>query len=133
MVDQALLTLWKQQGSRAAEGKRSLAAEIRAVDAEGRKVELTKKLANCGRPLADFDSAFRTAMVFLGSPYKLWTSDRFDLKRMILKLAFAGQLEYMRENGFRTPETTLPFKVLADFSASKAEMARPKRFELLTS
>ena len=157
MVDQALRTLWKQRGERAADDKRSLTAEIRAVDgeiqklvdrvletntssmiaayerrivdAEARKVELTEKLANCGKPLADFDSAFRTAMVFLGSPYKLWASGRFDLKQMILKLAFAGQLEYVRESGFRTPETTLPFKVLANFSASKAEMARPERFE----
>ena len=36
------------------------------------------------------------------------------------------------KEGFRTPEIALPFKALAGFLGDEREMARPKRFELLT-
>ena len=38
----------------------------------------------------------------------------------------------MRGEGFRTPETTLSFKVLSGFSGGK-KMAPPERFELPTN
>jgi hypothetical protein len=43
----------------------------------------------------------------------------------VLKLAFADRLTYVRNEGFRTPNLALPFKVLADLKSSKSEMARP--------
>ena len=37
----------------------------------------------------------------------------------MLKLVFAGNLVYARESGFQTPEISIPFKALEDFSGSK--------------
>lgn len=96
------------------------------------KAAISEKIANCGRPVKSFDSTLRTALDFLGNPQKLWDSERLEDKRAVLKLAFVDQLAYVRNEGFRTANLALPFKVLADFSSSKSKMARPKRFELLT-
>ncbi len=51
----------------------------------------------------------------------------------MLKLAFAGRLAYTRKEGFKTPDMSLPFKVLEGFRGGKSEMARPERFELPTT
>lgn len=48
----------------------------------------------------------------------------------MLKLAFAGRLAYTRKEGFKTPDVSLPFKVLEGFGGGKIEMARPERFDL---
>jgi hypothetical protein len=37
----------------------------------------------------------------------------------VLKLAFGDRLSYVRNEGFRTPDLALPFKVLADLKGSK--------------
>ena len=105
------------------------AYESRIGEAEARKIELTEKLANCGRPLSNFDDAFRTAMAFLANPYKLWVSDRIDLKHLVLKLAFVDRLEYARESGFRTPLTASPFTLFGSLEGGIGELARPERFE----
>ncbi|HUE84502.1 MAG TPA: hypothetical protein VMO26_00340 [Vicinamibacterales bacterium] len=44
----------------------------------------------------------------------------------MLKLAFADRLTYARNEGFRTPDLALPFKVLADLKSPKSMMARPE-------
>jgi site-specific DNA recombinase len=96
------------------------------------KVAISEKIANCGRPLKSFDETLRTALDFLGNPQKLWDSERLEDKRVVLKLAFVDQLAYVRNEGFRTANLALPFKVLADFSSSRKKLARPERFELPT-
>jgi hypothetical protein len=60
-------------------------------------------------------------------------SERFEDKRMVLKLAFADNLTYVRNAGFRTANLALPFKALADFSTGNLEMVRPAGFEPTTS
>ncbi len=105
------------------------AYESRIRRLEEQKIELNEKIANCGRPVRDFDGTLRTALDFLGNPQLLWHSERLEDKRTVLKLAFGERLEYVRNEGFRTPETTLPFKVLADFQAGRNKMAHPERFE----
>ena len=99
---------------------------------EGQKIILHEKIQNCGRPVADFDDTFRTAMEFLGNPYKLWTSDRLEDKRLVLRMVFSDKLPYQRNEGFRTPETTLPFKALGSFCGGENKMARPAGFEPAT-
>jgi hypothetical protein len=41
------------------------------------------------------------------------------------ELAFTDRLIYVRNEGFRTPDLALPFKVWADLKSSKCELARP--------
>ncbi len=51
-------------------------------------------------------------LAFLANPWKLWDSGNIHLRRIVLKLAFAGRLRYCRIKGPRTPKITLPFKAL---------------------
>ena len=96
------------------------------------KQVMQEKIAKCGRPIRDFDDSFRTAMDFLANPHELWASERMEGRHAVMKLTFADRLAYVRGEGFRTPETTLPFKALGGISGSNSEMARPERFELPT-
>ena len=99
---------------------------------EAQKLEVSEKIANCGRTLGSFDETVRTAFDLLENPLKIWGSERFEHKRAVLKLAFAERPAYVRNQGFRTPNPALPFKALADFSGGKTEMARPTGFEPAT-
>ena len=93
---------------------------------------MQEKVANCGRPLRDFDESFRTAMDFLSNPHELWASGRIEDRHAVMKLTFADRLAYVRGEGFRTPETTLPFKALGSFCGGENKMAPPTRFERVT-
>jgi site-specific DNA recombinase len=105
------------------------AYEKRVKELEDRKIVLSEKIKSCGRPLRTFDESFRTAFDFLANPHKLWASDRIEDRRAVLKLVFADRLAYHHEEGFRTAETTLPFKALEGLSLGKFEMARPTGIE----
>ncbi|MEW8562583.1 MAG: recombinase zinc beta ribbon domain-containing protein [Candidatus Thiodiazotropha sp.] len=90
---------------------------------------MQEKVSQCGRTLKGFDETFRTAMTFLANPHQLWATGRIEDRHAVLKLTFSDRLAYVRGEGFRTPETTLPFKALSDFSGEKSIMARPEGFE----
>lgn len=62
---------------------------------------------------------------FTVNPGRLWTSGELENKRTVLKLLFTGKSPYRRNEGFRTPETSLPVKLLSQLSQGKSEMARP--------
>ena len=96
--------------------------ENRIKTLDERKADLTERISRCGRPVQDFDGTFRTAMSFLANPCILWDSERLEDRRAVLRLVFAEKLPYVRNEGFRTAETTLPFKVLAGLNGSKDEM-----------
>ena len=108
------------------------AYESRIQKLEFQRIEMSEKIAKCGRPIRSFDETLRTAFNFLENPYKFWASEHLEDKRAVLKLAFADRLSYSRSEGFRTANLTLPFKALANFSIGEARMARPTRFERVT-
>ena len=92
---------------------------IKAYEARIAKLEKAKHLAaerlDVGtRPTRSFDEMFELALAFLANHSKLWTSECLEDKRTVLKLTFAERLAYSRNNGFRTPKTALPFKMLED-------------------
>lgn len=89
------------------------AYENRIKALEDRKIVLAENIAKTGRPVRSFDETVRTAFDFLASPWKLWTSERLEDKRTVLKLAFTDRLVYVRNEGFRTPSFSLPFKALS--------------------
>ncbi len=108
------------------------AYESRIAKLEEQRLLIAERMASAGQPASSFDATLRTALGFLASPWKLWSSDRLEDKRAVLKLTFATRLRYQRGEGLRTGELALPFKLLAGISAGEKEMARPKRLELLT-
>lgn len=108
------------------------AYERRIAALEREKLAADEKLANGPGPRRTFEEMFELAMTFLANPWKLWVSERLEDKRTVLKLTFAKRLPYHRENGFRTPETTIPFNMLGGKNMLKCEMAHRGRFELPT-
>lgn len=105
------------------------AYETRIKALEDRKIVLAEKIAASGRPVRSFDETLRTAFDFLASPCQLWISDRLEDKRAVLKLAFSDRLIYVRNEGFRTPKLSLPFKNLGHFEGQELTMARAEGFE----
>ena len=51
-----------------------------------------------GRPLTQRD-ALTLALAFLASPWSLWESGEFHLRRIVLKLAFTERITYHSEDG----------------------------------
>lgn len=87
------------------------AYENRLSALEARKAETAEKIANCGRPLVDFDTTHRTALGFLENPYLTWLYGSFEQKRAVLRMAFPMRLSYQRNSGFRTAEAAIPFRI----------------------
>ena len=87
------------------------AFENRVRGLELEKALLAEKIAQCGRPIADFDATHRTAMQFLENPYRIWLSERLCDKRNTVKLAFAEPIPYDRKHGFRTATAAVPFRI----------------------
>ena len=108
------------------------AYEKRIAALEAEKIALTEKAAEIARPAKPFDEAFQTLLAFLSKPWKLWAKGDLKHRRMLMKLAFSSQPQYVRGEGFRTPDIALPFKALGRLCMGKCEMARPKGFEPLT-
>jgi len=101
--------------------------KIRQLEEE--KIKLDENIAKCGRPLQSFDETFRTAFSFLSNPQKLWASDRLEHRRTVLKLAFSDQLQYCKNEGFRTPAKSLPFSLLQGNGVGKYEMVHHRRID----
>jgi site-specific DNA recombinase len=108
------------------------AYEDRIQALELRKLELSENLARSGKPVQDFQTSFRTAIAFLANPHKLWVSERIDYRRIVLKLAFADRLRYARGEGFRTPEISLPFKLLGRLKVGEKGMVDATGIEPVT-
>jgi site-specific DNA recombinase len=106
--------------------------ELRLSKMEREKAALREQLTLTRQPPARFDQVYRTAFDFLENPQKLWRSDAYDARRAVLRMAFSTHLRYERNKGYRTPETTLPFKVLGGFNRQKREMVPGDRIELPT-
>ena len=111
---------------------------IAAYEDQVRKLEehraaLAEKVRNCGRPLKNFDETFRTAFGFLANPYGLWLSGHLEAQRMVLRLAFAGRIAYVPNEGFRTADPALPFKALAAIQQGRKDLVEPGGIEPPTS
>ena len=89
--------------------------ETRVCDLEDQKRVAEEKFANFDGPVKPFDQMYRTAMLFLKNPNKIWQLGGFEEKRAIIKMAFTDRLIYDRKTGYRTPELSLPFKYLTAF------------------
>ena len=96
---------------------------------ERRKICLSEDIVRYGKPAGGFRETYRTAMEFLANPWKLWASEHLGDKRLVLRLAFASRLPYLRNEGYRTAETALPFKALAALSPGKYDLVGPEGLE----
>ena len=109
------------------------AYEKRIAKLEQEKTLLLERAEDAGAPQRTFEEMFELSTPFLSSPWKLWETGHIGLRRTVLKLAFAERLPYVRKQGFRTPNLSIPFKMLDAFQGGKIEMAHPTGFEPVTS
>ena len=108
---------------------RVIAAYERQIDKlERETLILQEKQRQNGEPPGDFNDLFEHSVRFLSSPCNIWKTGRIEMQRLVLKLAFSGHLQYCRERGFRTPQTTVPFGFLEDYGVKK-EMVPGGGFE----
>ncbi len=105
------------------------AYEKRIDECERKKLVLAENASKTHQPQPDFDGMPEHALKFLANPHGIWTSGKFNLKRMVLKLAFTEPLLYCRETGYRTPKTSIPFKVLGSFNGQNCKMVPPVGIE----
>ena len=95
------------------------AYETRIDKLERKKLICQEKAGKTHQPKHSFEEMFELSIQFLSNPHKLWGSGKFNLQRTVLKLVFFDRLTYDRNEGFRTPKTALPFKVLGGFLVTK--------------
>ena len=76
------------------------------------KTKLAEKMASQAKPKASFEEKLEPVLTFLANPWKLWETGNINLRRLVLKLAFADRIRYDRFEGARTPEIAFPFKAL---------------------
>jgi hypothetical protein len=99
------------------------AHERRIAGLEREKLVIIEKLQANAFPKRGSAQQFELAFRFLENPHELWASECLDDKRLVLKLTFADRLAYCRNGGFRTPQTTLPFKALEAVQVGKCKVA----------
>ncbi|MGJ8629104.1 MAG: recombinase family protein [Sulfitobacter sp.] len=108
------------------------AYEGKIAKLERKKQVLGEKLQNNTAPRGKFEDFIELSLKFLSSPWKIWESGNITLRRTVLRLVFTERLAYCRNEGYRTPKTTLPFKALAELKQGKREVVHPRGFEPLT-
>ena len=107
--------------------------EKRITALEVEKQLVAEKIEKLAEPARGYDEMFEHALTFLSNPYKIWQKGTFADRRNVLKLAFTDRLKYSRIEGLRTPQTSIPFKVLGGFWDGGRELAHPTGFEPVTS
>src|SRR5690606_902326 len=108
------------------------AFEKRITKLEREKALAEEKLAANGKPRLTWEESFEHALHFLSSPWKIWKNADLIGKKTVLRLAFLEPLAYSRIEGLRTPNLSMPFRILGDFPPPESEMAHRGRFELPT-
>lgn len=63
------------------------------------------------RLIRDFDRSFRTALEFLSNPYEVWKTGSFEIKRTVVKLAFADGLTWSGRDGLQAARVPLLFSL----------------------
>ena len=84
--------------------------EDKVEELEKRKALMLENMSKHSEPKVAFDEKLELALVVFANPWKLWESGNIHIRRLVLKLAFAGPLAYCRNEGTRTPAISFPFK-----------------------
>jgi len=99
---------------------------------EKEKLVLVEKMQNQGKSPYTFSQLFELSMKFLSNPCKIWTSGRFELQRLVLKLVFLEPIQYCREQGFLNTKLSLPINMLGGNYMHGLQNGAPRerKFEL---
>ena len=95
------------------------AYEDKLAKLERDKARMIENLPNGRGSKQCFEEKLELSLRFLSSPWKIWESGQIQARRLVLKLAFAGPILYDRNEGARTPEISLPFRMLSGVSGGE--------------
>ncbi len=109
------------------------AYETRLTKLEREKFVLAEREASALPPKGRLEEFIELSLEFLASPWNIYKNGDYATRQTVLRLAFVEPLQYSRNQGYRTPETSFPFKVLDGISGRKSKMVLPERIELSTS
>lgn len=98
------------------------AYEARIDKLEREKLILVEKSQNLAKPRRDPSEVIEPALRFLANPWNIFQNANLAVQQTVLNLSFAEPLRYCRNEGYRTANIALPFKVLENFSTQKCEM-----------
>lgn len=73
---------------------------------------MVENLSKQDDPTGAFEEKLELALKFLSNPWKIWENGSVPVRRLVLKLAFAGPIQCCRKEGARTPQIFKPFKAL---------------------
>ena len=104
------------------------AYEKRIAELERSKIALAEQQASQSKCPGSFEQTLELALRFLANPYQIWRSGNLEVQKMVLRLTFAEHLAWCPDQGFRTPQTTVPFKFLG-LSGEKRAVADRAGFE----
>ncbi|UWR78113.1 recombinase family protein [Phaeobacter inhibens] len=104
------------------------AYEDKVAKLEDEKLLLTDKLTQNSKPRYTKREIFELLTTFLSNPWNVWEKGNLTLRKNVLRMAFESPLAYDRENGFRTPQASVIFEFLADFTL-KCKMVPPHGLE----
>ena len=105
------------------------AYEFRIEKLEEEKALMSEKVEKTVTPITTFEGTFRTACEFLTNPWKLWTSELLEHKRMLLRMVFPERIAYDRKTGFRTASIAQPLKLFGTFDGSRCGVVGPEGLE----
>ncbi len=105
------------------------AYETKVTELQSEKAKIEAEIDRMSFPDRSFDEMFELAMKFISSPYNIWEKTSCSVKRVVLRMVFASPMAYSRNEGVRTPETTLPFKALDYFRGANLKMVPPHGLE----
>lgn len=113
-----------------AQNERVIGAYETRIDAlEREKLALNEKLVQEPKKQRPFEEMFELTLRFLSNPYNLWKNGRAEDRKTVLRLVFSGPLEYQRNEGFRTPETSSVFNTIRRIEMPKGKLAEREGFE----
>ena len=107
--------------------------ESKIDELERQRIILSERQQTILPPKGRLEDCIEHTLKLLSSPYYIYENGSYMLRQTVLRLAFAEPLRYDRNEGYRTPEFTFPFKVLTGITDQKSEMVLLERIELSTS
>ena len=96
--------------------------EERIDKLERQKIVLAEKADKKVPSKARLEECMELTLKFLSSPWNIYQNGSHAAKQTVLRLAFAEPPRYCRNEGYGTPKTTFPFKVLGDLTGVNEEM-----------
>ena len=106
------------------------AFENKIAKLEEDKILLTDKLSQNTKPKSTLGEIIELLRAYLANPWNIYENGTLEVRKTILKTAFASPLAYDRKNGYRTPQVSVIFEFFEKIT-SKCEMVPPRRIELL--